>query len=69
MKNWPGGRLVVERLADDDPNLEFYHACSTSSGRKRITVCTSVTCICFTRRRIAAFTRMVCGWRGQSTRH
>lgn len=32
MKNWTGGRLVVERLADDDPNVEFYHACSHFLG-------------------------------------
>lgn len=32
MKNWTAGRLVVERLADDDPNLEFYHACSHFLG-------------------------------------
>ena len=34
MKNWTGGRLVVERLADDDPNLEFYHACSHFLGSR-----------------------------------
>lgn len=32
MKNWSGGRLVVERLPDDDPNVEFYHACSHFLG-------------------------------------
>ena len=32
MKIWTGGRLVVERLVDDDPNLEFYHACSHFLG-------------------------------------
>lgn len=32
MKNWSGGRLVVERLPDDDPDLEFYHACSHFLG-------------------------------------
>ena len=32
MKTWTGGRLVIERLADDDPNLEFYHACSHFLG-------------------------------------
>ena len=32
MKTWTGGRLVVERLADDDPDLEFYHAVSHFQG-------------------------------------
>ena len=32
MKNWTGGRMVVERLPDDDPDVEFYHACSHFLG-------------------------------------
>ena len=32
LKTWTGGRLVVERLPDDDPHLEFYHACSHFQG-------------------------------------
>ncbi len=32
MKRWTGGRLVVERLPDDDPDLEFYHATSHFLG-------------------------------------
>jgi hypothetical protein len=32
LHNWSGGRPVVERLADDDPDLEFYHACSHFLG-------------------------------------
>ena len=34
MKNWTGGQLVIERLADDDPDLEFYHACSHFLGSR-----------------------------------
>ncbi len=32
MKNWSGGQLVIQRLEDDDPDLEFYHACSHFLG-------------------------------------
>ena len=34
MKNWTGGRLVVERLQDDAPNSEFYHARAHFVGSK-----------------------------------
>lgn len=34
MKNWTSGRLVVERLADDNPDLEFYHACAHFLGAR-----------------------------------
>jgi hypothetical protein len=32
MKNWSGGQLVIERQPDDNPDLEFYHACSHFLG-------------------------------------
>lgn len=30
--NWTGGKVVVDRLPDDDPDLEFYHAASHFMG-------------------------------------
>jgi hypothetical protein len=32
LHEWTGGRMVVERLPDDDPHLEFYHATSHFLG-------------------------------------
>ena len=32
MTSWSGGQMVVERLADDDVDLEFYHASSHFRG-------------------------------------
>jgi hypothetical protein len=32
LKTWGGGTWIVQRLPDDDPNLEFYHAASHFLG-------------------------------------
>ena len=34
MQHWTGGQAVVQRLPDDDPDLEFYHACSHFIGSR-----------------------------------
>ena len=34
MKKWSGGQLVIQRLPDDSPDLEFYHAASHMRGNQ-----------------------------------
>jgi hypothetical protein len=34
MMTWTGGRIVAQREEDDDPDLEFYHACSHFQGTR-----------------------------------
>ncbi|MBN2292617.1 MAG: hypothetical protein JXM70_09340 [Pirellulales bacterium] len=34
LKTWGGGKWIIERQADDDPDLEFYHAISWFLGQK-----------------------------------
>lgn len=34
LETWNGGTMVIQRQADDDPNIEFYHATSHFLGKR-----------------------------------